>query len=108
MLDDVASNICQAVSLGLSGAEALEVRVRGLQLDDMNPRTAFPVLLWHSPAHGPLLRSFVTTAPLVTDATAAVAAAAARQGLTLVHFPAQRKRSLWIGGCTGGLFKGYL
>jgi hypothetical protein len=33
-------------SLGLSGAKSVELSVRGLQVDDMNPRAAFPVLLW--------------------------------------------------------------
>jgi hypothetical protein len=28
------------------------------------------------------------------------------QGLTLVHFSAQRKRFLWDRGCTYGLFRG--
>ena len=28
------------------------------------------------------------------------------QGLTLVHFPAQRKRFLWDRGCVQGLFRG--
>jgi hypothetical protein len=29
------------------------------------------------------------------------------QGLTLVHFSAQRKRFLWDRGCIEGLFRGY-
>jgi hypothetical protein len=33
---------------------------------------------------------------------------AAAQGLTLVHFSAQRKRFLWYGGCVEGLFRGTL
>jgi len=31
---------------------------------------------------------------------------ALRQGLTLVHFSAQRKRILWDRGCIKGLFRG--
>jgi len=34
--------------------------------------------------------------------------AALGQGLTLVHFSAQRRRFLWIEGYTEGLFWGYL
>ena len=35
-------------------------------------------------------------------------AAAASQGLTLVHFSVQRKRFLWDRGCVQGLLKGCL
>ena len=31
-----------------------------------------------------------------------------RQGLTLVHFSAQRKRFLWVRGCISGLSRGCL
>ena len=31
-----------------------------------------------------------------------------QQGLTLVHFSAQRKRYLWDKGCIEGLFRGCL
>ena len=55
----------RGASLGASAAaETLELCVRAIQVDDMHPRTAFPVLLWHNPALGPLLRACVTTAPL--------------------------------------------
>jgi len=30
------------------------------------------------------------------------------QGLTLVHFSAQRKRLLWVRGCIWRLFRGFL
>jgi len=35
-------------------------------------------------------------------------AAAQNQGLTLVHFSAQRKHFLWDRGCVQGLFRGCL
>ena len=37
-----------------------------------------------------------------------VAQGTQQQGLTLVHFSAQRKRFLWDRGCTYGLFEGFL
>jgi len=33
---------------------------------------------------------------------------ASAQGLTLLHFSAQRKRFLWDRGCIQGLFRGYV
>ena len=42
------------------------------------------------------------------DVIGVAAAAATEQGLTLVHFSAQRKRFMWDTGCMEGLFWGWL
>ena len=53
-----------ANGLGVDGrSSARRVGVDAAQIDDQDPRSAFPVLAWHDPKRGPLLRATLTTAP---------------------------------------------
>jgi len=64
------------------------------ELDTVNLH--HPTSLSPSPSRRPASSSMLRTTPLHP-----VKGLAVRQGLTLVHFPAQRKHLLWDGGCSG-------
>ena len=78
---DVASNIQQAPASGNVSAALLYDGVRVL--------------------------NFTASAALAAGASVTYSAHG-RQGLTLLHFSAQRKRFLWDRGCISGLFMGCL
>ena len=52
--------------------------------------------------------SSVSSAAPRAATSARMCRSAPRQGLSLVHFSAQRKRFLWDRGCIKGLFRGCL
>ena len=52
----------RASGLGVAGGSgALELNVAALQVDDPHPGAAFPVVVWHDPERGPLLRATLTS-----------------------------------------------
>jgi len=53
-----------------------------------------------------LPRWWCSAATTVTPMACPTRCTYCRQGLTLVHFSAQRKRFLWDKGCNWGLFRG--
>jgi len=93
---DVASNVWQALVGGLflyggqMVSEGAESRLlgRAVQVDPNKPTLKAPGTKRLKLKYDKVLSSF------------------AGQGLTLVHFSAQRKRFLWDRGCIEGLFRG--
>ena len=59
-LDGVEAH--RASGLGVAGGSgAMELAVAALQVDDPHPGAAFPVVAWHDPERGPLLRATLTS-----------------------------------------------
>ena len=50
-----------SASASPAGPCALELNVAALQVDDPHPGAAFPVVVWHDPERGPLLRATLTS-----------------------------------------------
>ena len=66
-LDGVELRSSQGLGLD-GGSNSLEVIIAGAQVDDPHPKRAFPIVAWHDPKRGPLLRATLTSiAPTGSD-----------------------------------------
>jgi hypothetical protein len=59
-LDGVEARRASGLGVG-GGSAATELAVAALQADDPHPGAAFPVMVWHDPERGPLLRATLTS-----------------------------------------------